>query len=393
MNHRHCVRFFLVILFFMLVGCEEKFVQMKEAGQARGKTLVVDDSGDAGQYVSMDVGPNDLARLVYYDKKNQKLKFAEQKDSGVALETVDDTCNQCLFANIELDAKGESHVAYYSDTTQMVTYAYKKEGVWKHESIEWGKGSGMGLRFLFDGKQQLHALYYSGDGFLKHAWRVLAKDAKSVENRVAERARGKGGPEEPPEGIWGTEQVDKANGSEQVLISFIRKPRGGFAASYLHWSGLSSELRLATQEGEQGDWSVDVVARENNPGKSSALVFTDAQEPMVLFREALKDRLMLTRFSEKGWSAIPLLPRAYNMAVESDSHGNLLLAYEKVPGNDPRKGILQMAIRKEGMWLHYVVDGKPGSGSHIDVAWTSTQQPRVAYYEESKHTLKLFLGD
>jgi hypothetical protein len=377
----------------LAVSCT-RGVDIKSGGRAKGKTYTVDNSGDAGQYVAMDIDVHDAVHMVYYDKKNQSLKYVRQSPSGFAIDTVDDSCGKCLYCTIKVTGEGEPHVAYYRDVNKTLTYAYRKEGAWKKEPIEWGDGTGMGARLLFDHEWKLHALYYSGDGHLKHAWRVLREegDQPPPPPPKPKKEEEKAPVVELTEGIWGNERVDKANGSEKVQISFVRQPKGGLAASYFHWSGLNSEVRVAIQ-GEDGKWSTEVVATEHNPGKSSAIFFTPQGEPRIIFREARKDRLCIAEFTAEGWAVKPLLEDVYNMALASDASGNLLIAYEKMSGPDPRKGHLNAAVRRSGVWINYEVDGSRGAGTHLDTVLTPSGAPIIAYYEERGHSLKLFVGE
>jgi hypothetical protein len=382
----------VTVLMLVAAACSKKGIEIKDGGKAKGKTFTVDNSGDAGQFVSMDIDLNDKVHMVYYDKKNQALKYVRQSSAGFATDTVDDSCKRCLYATLKVTGTGEPHLAYYSDSTQTFTYAYKKENEWKKEPIEWGKGSGMGARLLFDENFQLHALYYSGDGFLKHAWRILRKDApKAGAPKKGKKANPKPA-EEETEGLWGNERVDKANGSEKVQISFVRNTKGNLATSYLHWSGLTSELRIATRK-KDGSWESKVVAREDNPGKSSALFFAGSGEERIIFREARKDRLAMAKPSEQGWEITPVIDDVYNMALATDAAGDLLLAFEELSGRDPRDGHLCMAQRKAGQWTRYVVDSQKGSGTHLAATLSSSSSPIIAYYEEKGHSLKLFVGD
>jgi hypothetical protein len=387
----------LIAVVALVAACKQG-VDVKNGGRAKGKIYTVDNSGDAGQYVAMDIDGHDAVHMVYYDKKNQALKYVRQSPSGFAIDTVDDGCGKCLYCTIKVTGAGEPHVVYYRDANKTLTYAYRKEGAWKKEPIEWGDGTGMGARLLFDREWKLHVLYYSGDGHLKHAWRVLREEGAkpSLPPKPKKPKKGKEGEKvevvEPTEGIWGKERVDQVNGSEKVQISFVLQPKSGLAASYFHWSGLNSEVRVAIQ-GEGGKWSTEVVATENNPGKSSALFFTPRSEPRIIFREARLDRLCIAEFTSEGWAVKPLLNGVYNMALASDASGKLLIAYEKMSGPDPRKGHLNVAIRKSGVWTNYEVDGLKGAGTHLDAVSTSSGASVIVYYEERGHSLKLFVGE
>ncbi|HUU04217.1 MAG TPA: hypothetical protein VM425_22465 [Myxococcota bacterium] len=394
MKTRVCCCAFLSLVLCACVSCSKKGIEVKDAGRAKGKTYTVDNSGDAGQFVSMDIDVNDFVHMVYYDKKNKALKYVRQSAAGFAIATVDAGCQHCLFATLRVTGNGEPHIAYYSDATQTFTYAYKKNAEWKKEPIEWGKSTGMGARLLFDDDFKLHAMYYSGDGWLMHAWRVLRKQEPGKRKAAVKKGKDghKGIPGEETEGIWGSERVERANGSEKVQISFVKQPRGGLAASYLHWSGLTSELHLAVQE-KDGKWSIQVVAREDNPGKSSALFFSSAGEPRIVFREARKNRLSIAVPGAGGWKITPLLDEVYNMALVADASGNLLLAFEELAGADPRKGRLCFAVRRSGKWSRFIVDPEKGSGTHLDATLTAASIPMIAYYKERGHSLKLFVGE
>jgi hypothetical protein len=264
----------------------------------------------------------------------------------------------------------------------------------------------MGLRLLFDRGGKLHALYYTGDGFLKHAWRVIRKPGEALPS-APKRLRPKPGQEttsdgkndgggapplEEPEGVWGEEQVDKAHGSEKVQISFVLQPNGRLAVSYLDWSAFSHQLKYAVQK-EDGSWTTEVVTQTNNPGKSSALFFSEANDPQIIFREALKNRLSLAQLTAKNWKIAPLFGEVYVMGLSVDTSSNLLIAYQRLRGSDPRKGELYLARRTNGEWTNYQIDTTPGSGSFLDIAVTTKSTPIIAYYEESNRRIKLFVGE
>jgi len=375
-------------------GCTEPS-PLRDGGKAQGRILTVDNSGDAGLHVAMDLDVEDGIHLVYYDRAKERLQYVRHAAAaGFAADTVDDGCKSCLYASVRVTSPDEPHVLYYSDATQTLTYAYRREGRWRREPVEWGRGTGMGAWLVLDDRQQLHAVYYSGDGYLKHAWRVPNPDAGKPPPAARPRVAGKpdpGPPPEPPEGLWGNERVDKANGSEKVQIGVVRQASGKLAVSYLHWSGMSSELRVAIQA-EDGTWNTEVAAHENNPGKSSALYFAPDGSPRVIFREALKDRLARGELTAEGWKGTTFVPEAYNMAVAVDASHHLLLAYMRMIGQDVRKGHLRKALKGSKGWADFLVDETPGAGSFVAAGLTSSGRPVVAYYTETSKSLKLFLG-
>jgi hypothetical protein len=391
MDPRRAPALILAVVGLCLASCTAP-APLQDAGRAPGKILTVDNSGDAGYHVTLDVDVDDGVHLVYFDKQHGRLKYLRHgATAGLAEQIVDDACKSCLYPAIRVTSPDEPHILYYNDATQTLTYTYRQGNAWAREAVEWGKGTGMGANLLVDGEHRLHALYYSGDGYLKHAWRVPNPEAGKP---TAPSSRAKPGDPPPlpqPEGLWASERVDRANGSEKVVIGFARQASGRLAASYLHWSGLTSELRVASQA-EDGAWSTDVAARENNPGKVSALYLAPDGSPRVIYREGLKDRLMRAEFDLEGWKHQLLASDAYNLSLATDSVGHLVLAYQRMRGPDVRKGHLRMAVKGDRGWADFLVDDTPGSGSYLAAGLTASGRPVVAYFNEAQRVLKLFLG-
>lgn len=377
----------LVVVSVMISACTEKRIKVAGGGQAKGKIIIVEEKNQAGQYVAMGVDSRDKVHMVYFDKQNQALKYAVEAEDGFSKEFVDKSCKRCLYGAIAVDKDANAHLAYYSDASKTLVYAYKKDGEWQKEPIEWGDGIGMGARLLFDHEGKLHVLYYSRDGYLKHAWKLypeaISKDGKKISG--SEKTI------ETKDTFWKSERIDKANGSDRVQISFKRQPKDRLAASYFHWSGFDSDLRVAI-EGLYDTWTIETVAIEQNPGKSSSLFFTPKGEPRVIFREARKDRLSFAEPTKDGWESKALVENAYNMALASNDKGEILVAYLKMPGTDPRKGKLCSLLYKNGKWTRFDVDAEDGSGTYLDAALTKSAKPLIAYYEDHSQSLKLFVG-
>ncbi len=368
-------------------ACFDRKIDVVEGGRADGKILVVEEGAQAGLYVALDIDNQEHVHMVYFDKKSQVLKYATQTGEGFEKDVVDPSCVRCLFGTIAVDKDARPHLAYYSDAEKTLIYARKVEGAWHRESIEWGDGIGMGAKLLFDHQGGLHALYYSQDGYLKHAWRSTGKP-KAVKDKTK--------PGSKVSSLsslfsWENERIDKANGSDRAQISFRRQPKGRLAASYFHWSGFDSELRVAL-EGLYDTWTIEVVEVENNPGKSSSLFFTPNGEPRIVFREARKDILSFGEPKKGGWKNRTLVENAYNMALASHDSGDILIAYLKMPGNDPRKGHLCAVRYSNESWSRFDVDTTSGSGTYLDAALTKQKKPVIAYYEDKTESLKIFVG-
>ncbi len=382
--------------------CASSVPPLPDGGKAKGKHVSVESGSNVGEFVSLHLDASDAVHLAYYDRTQQALKYARQTENGFAVEVVEANCAKCVFSALELNAQGEPGVAYFNGTDKMLMFAMKVGQEWKKETVEWGAGTGMGIRLLYDQQGKLHALYYSGDGYLKHAWREEHKPAENqktpdkAEGKAPDKAAGKDKEAKPVNtgtGLWGAERVDRANGSEKVLITLMeQQPQGGLAASYLHWSGMTSELKIAYQRKDQG-WTSEVVTRENNPGKSSALFVDSGSGPQILYRESMTNNLVLTRFSQNGWEAKPLCDQAFNMAFATNGKGLLLLAFSSGSGTDARDATLRLALSRQGSWTLYSLSDTPGSGAYLDAAVSSHGQPIVAYHEESTKSLKVFVGE
>ncbi len=148
---------------------------------------VVDEAGNAGQFVSVKVGP--VLRMAWYAAAEGELRYGETAriPSSAAdwrVEVVDAEGDVGQFAALDLaDVEGrpEPRVAYYDATNTRLKWAARGEGGWVSEVVEEGGDLGRDAAIALGGT--LIAYRDEEQRWLKAAWRR--------------------------EGVWETEYVDQ----------------------------------------------------------------------------------------------------------------------------------------------------------------------------------------
>lgn len=95
---------------------------------------IVDESGNAGQYVSLQIDNLGRPHLTYLDFAHNELKYAI-KESGWLKETID---LGGKYSVLKLDANGNPNVAYYKGN--QLIFARKEGGLWQKEVVD-GNGN------------------------------------------------------------------------------------------------------------------------------------------------------------------------------------------------------------------------------------------------------------
>jgi hypothetical protein len=84
----------------------------------------VDSGGLVGDYSSVAIDANDLARISYYDETNRNLMYAWWDGADWIYETVDSTNDVGQYCSLALDAlTGAIHISYFDATTKDLKYA------------------------------------------------------------------------------------------------------------------------------------------------------------------------------------------------------------------------------------------------------------------------------
>ena len=88
-------------------------------------TTTTDVPGDAGEYSSIALDSSSKVHISYYDKTNDKLKYATNASGSWVTNTVDSASGTGEYSAISVDAGDTIHISYYDSTNSALKYAVK----------------------------------------------------------------------------------------------------------------------------------------------------------------------------------------------------------------------------------------------------------------------------
>ena len=105
----------------------------KEQSDGDFRCVVIDNpNANVGQYSSIAVGSDYLARISYYDATNNNLKHCkEQSDGSFACTVIDSTGDVGQYSSIAIDSYGESRISYYDGASNKnLKYCTNFDDIW-----------------------------------------------------------------------------------------------------------------------------------------------------------------------------------------------------------------------------------------------------------------------
>ena len=90
----------------------------------------LDNSGDVGQYCSLEVSPDGSYNVAYLDASNGHLKFASNATGVANTSVLDDSSQSGYWTSIDQDVNGKLHIAYTTSTGEYLYYLNNMNGAW-----------------------------------------------------------------------------------------------------------------------------------------------------------------------------------------------------------------------------------------------------------------------
>ena len=94
------------------------------------------EAGDAGDLLSMDIGPFDEPHIAYRNNDSLSLAYARRGPGGWAVEHIVTGTGGMRGLSMAVDSNGDPHIVYVQNTPLQMRYATKSGGVWSFETID-----------------------------------------------------------------------------------------------------------------------------------------------------------------------------------------------------------------------------------------------------------------
>jgi hypothetical protein len=143
------------IAYYDVTNADLKFARNAAADGSGAWTITtIDSTGNVGQYASLVVLPSGFPAVAYYDATNGALKYAVNDTtdgSGTwTLTTVDDTGDVGQYASLNVLGDGSPGIAYYDVTNSALKLA-RFGSAWVLETVDQSSGQYNSLGTTFDG--------------------------------------------------------------------------------------------------------------------------------------------------------------------------------------------------------------------------------------------------
>jgi hypothetical protein len=331
-------------------------------------------SSDVGQHNSLAIDPAGNPHISYYDDENKQIRYAAVVDGSWTNGAVADS-RSTHTTSLALDPEGNPGISYGDgDHDGKLMYAHLNGG-WTTETVASDSGHadiGTYSSLAIDSAGTPHISYNNGKGnydtLLEYAtrngtvWTSVTPDPK----------------------ILGYDSSMVLDSSGLPHIAYLNGMDSGYIAyGYQDTPGKWSTRMVANTEGRGGDMA-------KNAGCILSLALDSEKNPHIAYFDKTRKELMYAFWDGKEW-----ITEIVDQNGETGWHPSLAMYHDQpsISYYDISRGELRFATRDPATqkWVPSTVD-KGGVGSDSSLAFDSTGNPGIAYYDGKHHALKYASG-
>ena len=326
-------------------------------------------TGDVGQWSSLDIAPDGMASVCYYDSLNKKLKYA--KLSGWSTQTIDSGLNIGSNSSIAYDLNGMPVISYHDAVANRIKVATPGSNT--------GPVSWMSLEIVTKTSTSMSC---GPSGQPAFAYYNFTSHQLTYQSRAAN-------------GVWSVEIVASiANQGSAPSLALAFGPDGLPAISY--YASNSSELAYAKKQAN-GTWSNQIIVisgstaggRDSN-GYENALKFNPTGKPTITYTEfvfaAYPIIKSIEQRSDGNWYPIQTLEQR-SFYTHSMAYGFTdFLAYSYV--DYPDTNLVFVERKENNYWRVETIDTVGDVGFSSSIKYGPEGRPAISYLDRTNQTIK-----
>jgi hypothetical protein len=236
----------------------------------------VDNTGNAGAFLSMTADTDGILHAAYYDAKNGDLKYARRDLAGVwSTQTIDAKNTVGLYPSIALGADDMAVITYYYKNSGDLRMARQTQTGWKFSTLASAGDVGRYSSLKLNPATNRMAVAY--------------EDTTDTAFMYAEQSASG----------WLTSMAD---GSTKYGGGYISLDFGRGLPAISYYDAYNSDLKFA-ERSSRGKWNATTVASHNSQGLYSDLSFTyNTNQPAIVYYNKTQDTVVLAyRNTDNTW--------------------------------------------------------------------------------------------
>lgn len=322
---------------------------------------VVDCSGYAGEYSSLELDSNDYPHISYLDRGNAHLKYARWNGSAWIFDTASSHVGSDI--SLALDSKDYPHISYLDAHDRDVSYVSWNGSAWNNEIVEPVFTIGSGTSIGVDGNDNLHISYYDDtdpyNGDLKYAKRIG--------------------------GHWINETVDSTGyvgWSSSIALDSKNYPH----ISYVDNVDVDNrDLKYAKWNGSS--WNVEIVDSGGKVGTFSSMAIDSYDNPHISYFDDTNDDLKYAKWNGSSWN-VETVDHTWRVvgkwsSIDLDSYD-----YPHISYHDASYINLKYAAWNGSAWDIELVESYDLVGYYTSIGIDSNNKPHISYHDGGNNALK-----